>query len=52
MDINYLIKKKYKMKEFARRTEIQVLVAFGLVALTTYYIYLKKKKDALKWANK
>ena len=41
-----------KIQELARRTEVRVLVVFGALALSTYYLYLKKKKDALKWASK
>jgi hypothetical protein len=40
-----------KIQELARRTEVRVLVVFGAVALISYYLYLKKEKDALKWAN-
>lgn len=37
------------IKEIARRREVQVLVAFGLVLGVGYYMYLaKKKKEATK----
>lgn len=32
------------IKEIARRREVQVLVAFGLILGVGYYMYLAKKK--------
>ena len=40
------------MKEFARRTEIQVLAAFVLLTVGGYYFWLKKQKEDLNWAQK
>jgi hypothetical protein len=39
------------IQELARRREVQILVAFGVVSIAGYYFWLKKQKDALKWAN-
>ena len=41
-----------RIQELARKTEVKVLVVFGVLALSTYYIWLKKQKDALRWASK
>jgi hypothetical protein len=37
--------------EFARRREVQILVAFGVLTIGGYYFWLKKQKDQLRWAN-
>ena len=39
------------MQELARKRTVQVLVGFGLLTGIGYYMWLKKKKDALRWAN-
>jgi len=37
------------IQEIARRREVQVLVAFGLILGASYYFFLaKKKKDSQK----
>lgn len=56
MDKSLIIKikksKKMSINQLARRTEVQVIAVFGVVALTTYYFWLKKKKTDMKWASK
>jgi hypothetical protein len=39
------------IQELARRREVQILAAFGVVTLTAYYFWLKKQKEGLGWAN-
>ena len=37
--------------EFARRREVQILTLFGVLTIGGYYLWLKKQKDQLRWAN-
>jgi hypothetical protein len=35
------------IQETARKTEVKVLLVFGVLTLTGYYMWLKKRKDSV-----
>lgn len=39
------------LPELAKKRSLQTLVVFSVLVAGGYYIWLKKKKDALKWAQ-
>jgi hypothetical protein len=37
--------------ELAKRREVQILVVFGVVAIGSYYLWLRNEKNKIKWAQ-